>query len=87
MTVADHVIEKCGGHKVVAEWLNLNISSVYRFTYPRSKGGTDGLIPAEHQTPLILKAREKGVDLKPEDFFPPLSDAGSHMNAGDAACR
>lgn len=74
-TVADHIIEKCGGYKNVAEWLGLNISSVYRFTYPRSKGGTDGLIPAEHQAPLIVKAREHGIDLGPDDFFAQLPAA------------
>lgn len=66
---AEHVIEKCGGHKRVAEWLRLDLSNVYRFTYPRARGGTDGIIPAQHQSRLIAKARKNGVDLQPDDFF------------------
>lgn len=74
-TVAEHVIEKCGGFKPVSEWLGLDLSAVYRFTYPRSRGGTDGVIPARHQATLLQKARENGVDLNPADFFvaPPTS--------------
>jgi len=68
-TAADQVIEKCGGVKRVAEWLDLELSTVYRFTYPRSQGGTDGVIPARHQPVLLQKARENAVDLRPEDFF------------------
>lgn len=67
--VAQAVIEKCGGFETVAEWLDLDLSNVYRFTYPRSRGGTGGLIPAKHQTTLLAKARDVGVDLRPEDFF------------------
>lgn len=68
-TAADHVIEKCGGFKQVSEWLDLDLSAVYRFTYPRERGGTDGVIPARHQAMLLQKARENGVDLRPDDFF------------------
>jgi hypothetical protein len=73
--VAEHVIEKCGGPKVVSEWLGLDLSNIYRFTYPRSRGGTDGIIPAHHQPVLLAKARENGIDLTPNDFFPASSEA------------
>lgn len=68
-TIAGQVISKCGGVKRVSDWLGLDLSAVYKFTYPRAKGGTDGVIPARHQAVLLQKARETGVDLKPEDFF------------------
>lgn len=75
-TAADHVIEKCGGFKQVSDWLGIDLSAVYRFTYPRERGGTDGVIPARHQTALLQKARENGVDLCPNDFFvAPTDDA------------
>lgn len=68
-TAAEQVIEKCGGVQNVAEWLGLDLSTVYRFTYPRERGGTGGVIPANHQAPLLQKARDNGVDLRPDDFF------------------
>lgn len=64
-TIAQHVIAKCGGHKMVADALNLSVQRVYCWTYPRDKGGTDGLVPAKHQSPL-LKAFPA---LNPSDFF------------------
>lgn len=67
--VAQAVIEKCGGFEAVAGWLRLHLSNVYRFTYPRSRGGTGGLIPAKYQATLLAKAREANIDLQPLDFF------------------
>lgn len=74
-TAADHVIAKCGGFRQVSEWLSLDLSTVYRFTYPRENGGTGGIIPAQHQNTLLAKARENDVDLKPDDFFVTGGDA------------
>lgn len=68
-TPAERVIVKCGGHQIVADWLGLDISRVYRFTYPKDAGGTGGIIPANHQPTLLQKAREEGKDLSPADFF------------------
>ncbi len=79
-TIAGRVIEKCGGHKVVAEWLGLSVTSVYRFTYSKERGGSGGLIPAEHQQVILEKAKERDIELSPSDFFndqaiaPPSSD-------------
>lgn len=76
-TTADHVIAKCGGFKRVSEWLGLDLSTVYRFTYTRKNGGTGGVIPAQYQTTLLAKARENDIDLKPDDFFVVASDTPS----------
>ena len=53
----------------MAEWLGLSVTSVYRFTYPKERGGGGGLIPAEHQQVILEKARELEIELSPEDFF------------------
>lgn len=66
---AEFVIEKCGGHAVVAEVLGVDISRVYRFTYPKSRGGTDGVIPAKHQITLLAEMPKRGVALRAQDFF------------------
>jgi hypothetical protein len=71
MTIAENIIRKCGGHARVAAWLGLSLTQVYRWTYPREKGGTGGLVPAQRQAPLLAKAREAGIDLRPADFFGP----------------
>lgn len=69
MTIADSIIRKCGGHAQVAAWLGLSLTQVYRWTYPRERGGTGGLVPARRQAALLAKARQAGIDLDPADFF------------------
>ena len=69
VNIAARVIQKCGGHKMVAKWLGLSLTRIYCFTYSKAKGGTGGLIPAEHQRTLLNKAKKHGVDLTPADFF------------------
>ncbi|MGP9819229.1 hypothetical protein ACTZWW_04370 [Salinarimonas sp. NSM] len=50
--------------------LGVNVSRVYRWTYPVARGGTGGVIPARHQAKLLTTARERGIELEPADFFP-----------------
>lgn len=69
MNPAKMVIDKLGGHRAVADILEKNVSSVYRWTYPKSNGGTDGLIPIDDAQKLLEHCREAGKDLCPEDFF------------------
>lgn len=68
-TVAARVIAKCGGVQIVSDWLGITLPQVYKFTYPKEKGGTGGLIPSKHQPTLLQKSRESGGDLQPSDFF------------------
>lgn len=70
MGPAAAIIEKCGGHDIVASWLGVDVSRVYRWTYAKAKSGSDGYIPSQYHQPLLLKAQAEGKDLKPEDFFP-----------------
>lgn len=67
--IAENVISKCGGHRVVAEMLGIHLSRVYRFTHPKERGGTGGIIPSRHQSTLLTEARRRGIDLSPSDFF------------------
>lgn len=68
--VASRIIAKCGGHQAVAEMVGVDIANVYRWTYPRARGGTDGIIPSRHQAKLLQGARARGLPLEPADFFP-----------------
>lgn len=68
--IASRVIAKMGGAVAVADILGLDQSAVHRWTYPRGpRRGRGGIVPARHQQPLLEAAREKGIDLRPEDFF------------------
>ena len=78
---ADMVIEKFGGHRVVAEILGIDVSRVYRWTYSREQGGTGGSIPQKHQIPLMNAAREKGIILSHADFFPVETDSAQPVEA------
>jgi hypothetical protein len=77
---AERVIEKFGGARALARALaavsaaegkpaRCN-SSVYRWTYPKSKGGTGGMIPVNAIPWVIKAARIEGIFLKDEDLYP-----------------
>ena len=67
--IATRIISKFGGVTKVAKLVKINASSVHRWTYPKKRGGTGGIIPTRHQDKLLAKARENGVELSPADFF------------------
>lgn len=75
MNPAQRVIEKCGagelkrGIVVVSEITGVHTTRVYRWTYPKSRGGTGGTIPSQHQQALLDGARTRFIDLSPADFF------------------
>lgn len=73
---AKNVIEICGGFSKVAEMVKRSETRVRRWTYPRDRGGTDGLIPSDCQVRLLEIARSEGIDLQPEHFFPELKRDG-----------
>ena len=77
MSVAKRVIDKCGGEQAVAGMVGVHVSNVHRWRYSKDKGGTGGLVPVQHQQTILDKAREQGIDLRPEDFFEPSQDAAA----------
>lgn len=64
------VIEKIGGADAVAKVTGRNVSRVYRWMYPRERGGTDGVIPHLEARKLLDHAAANGIALSPNDFFP-----------------
>jgi hypothetical protein len=68
--VAQRVINKCGGIRNTAWMIGLSVQSVYKWTIPRAKGGTNGLIPMKRQIELTIAAKKHGIILTPDDFFP-----------------
>lgn len=66
---AHKIICKLGGDTAVAQLLGLSQNAVYRWSYPRERGGTHGRIPARHIPRLIAHAKERGTRLRLDDFF------------------
>jgi hypothetical protein len=79
------IITRLGGPSVVAEALGLSRQGVWRWTRPKSLGGTDGLIPVRYQSALVDLAkrhnealdaalvdlrRQKRIHLDALDFVP-----------------
>lgn len=66
---ANTVITICGGFAATARMAARSEVRVRRWTYPKEKGGTGGLIPSDCQQVLLDVARSQGMDLRPEHFF------------------
>lgn len=62
------VIEKFGGPRKLAELLNKDRTTVYRWTYPRKKGGTGG-IPRAAQSEILRLAKLMGINVTAEDLI------------------
>jgi hypothetical protein len=74
---AERVIAKFGGarrlYAALKEIDPVNCrtpSIIYRWTYPRQKGGTGGVIPTAAWTGILKAARIEGIFLTEDDFFP-----------------
>lgn len=68
-TPASKVIAKLGGVRATARALELNPSSVSRWTAPVEKRGLGGRVPSIHQAKILQIARERGVDLTAADLI------------------
>lgn len=66
---ANTIIERMGGLSAVAEVTKVTPHSVMRWRMPKVDGGTGGLIPSRHAEAILGAAREREIDLKPQDFF------------------
>lgn len=70
MNIAEQIIEKVGGVAKVATICGRTHSWVYKWTYPKDKGGRDGLVPHEDAEKLIAASlRGECPVVLPSDFF------------------
>ena len=67
---ARSIISRLGGVDVVARETERDRTRVYRWMYPRSRGGTGGIIPSDQIPTLIALAKRLRKPLKHSDFFP-----------------
>lgn len=70
MEPASSIIQAFGGHRAVAEIVGCHRTRPYMWEKPKSERGSDGVIPNAPITKLLKYARENGIPIGPEDFFP-----------------
>jgi hypothetical protein len=69
MTPAELVLSKIGGPAIAAQVCQVDPSTPHRWTYPRDKSGTGGIIPVKYHRALLQYASENGIDLRAADFY------------------
>lgn len=75
------VLRIIGGAAVAATVTGLGRIQCWRWTQPKSKGGTDGLIPSEHQETLLSWAERNGKSLTADDLVRKPIDASQDAAA------
>lgn len=68
LTAAERVIKLFGGASRLADLTGIDNSSVYRWKYPKSKGGTDGAIPHANHARIITAANNNGIKITRSDL-------------------
>jgi hypothetical protein len=76
-TQAERVIAKFGGARKLCRALerldatkHRDASCIFRWRYPKSKGGTDGLVPTAALADVVEAARLEGILLSSDDLDP-----------------
>jgi len=74
-TQASRIVDKFGGPGRLANLMKFhgrprNRVNIYRWNYPRSKGGTNGLIPTSALDDILYVARREGIYLSDDDLKP-----------------
>ena len=67
-TQAARITRICGVARL-SKWTGRSLTQVYRWDYPRDKGGAGGIIPSVHHQAILDGARGDGIELAPADFF------------------
>lgn len=65
---AARITRICGVENLV-RWTDRSPKQVYCWSYPKEKGGTDGVIPSTHHQAILDGARAENIPLTPADFF------------------
>jgi hypothetical protein len=68
-TPADRVIAAFGGVPQLAAATGIPDKTIYRWRYPKTAGGSDGLIPSDRQQTILDAARRAGLELVAADLI------------------
>ncbi len=67
-TAADRVIFAFGGASRLSELTGIDKSSVYRWTYTKLKGGTNGSIPHANHVTILETAAKYDINITRSDL-------------------
>ena len=67
-TAADRVIGLFGGPRRLSDLAGIDLSSVYRWTYSKERGGTEGAIPHGNHGKIMAAAGNAGLKLTRSDL-------------------
>ncbi len=70
MEPASSIINALGGPAIVARVAGVHRTRVFKWRWPRERGGTDGTIPSRHIPALLSYAKTHEIALSLNDFFP-----------------
>ena len=65
---AKRIIDKFGGPRQLARAIGCQPAAVYRWTYPRTRGGTDGYLPNAVKDRVKSAADLLGIEITVEDW-------------------
>lgn len=74
---ASSIIELFGGTAAVQAITGASRTRVYRWTQPKSAGGTNGMIPMDSALKLLQHAHEHNLPVTAEHFLPIVRRDGS----------
>jgi hypothetical protein len=64
------IIARFGGPDAVRQVTGASRTRIYRWTQPKERGGTDGVIPMPQARKLLQHAKEAGLPVSADDFLP-----------------
>lgn len=67
---AEKIAKRFGGVRRLAEAIGCEPSVVYRWTYPRERGGTGGVIPSARVDDVKHAAARLSITLEDKDWTP-----------------
>ena len=66
---AHTIIKQFGGPAAVKRITGISGTRIYRWTRPKSAGGTDGFIPIQHARKLLEYAKANDIPVSAEQFL------------------
>ena len=72
---AHDIIAALGGNAAVGKRCNVARATVWKWSQPKERGGTGGIIPGEHANTIIEAGREIGLDVPLSTFVPGATEA------------
>lgn len=69
-TQARRIISLFGSPYKMSQYVRVSPAQIYKWTWPKEKGGTGGLIPAQAMAEVLRGARLAGILIGPDDLYP-----------------